>query len=73
LQLWDIRTYGLVKTFDWKNNDPDGSTSIYSCKFVKPHKNAVIACGANQNSVKIFSTDSGDLLHSLTEIDPIIG
>lgn len=73
LQLWDLRTFGLIKTFDWKGIDPNGSSCIYSCKFVRPSKHAILACGSNKNQVKIFSADTGDMLFNMSDIDPIIG
>ena len=62
----------MLKTFDWKGNDPDGGSSVYSCKFIKPLKNAVLACGSNKHSVKVFSSDTGAQLHELTAIDPLL-
>ena len=32
----------------------------------------MIACGANNNAAKIFSVESGDMLLSLSDMDPII-
>jgi len=39
---------------------------------MRPDKSAVIACGANNNAAKIFSVESGDMLLSLSDMDPII-
>lgn len=73
--MWDLRTLGLVKNFNWPGvggSDPKGSSSLYSCKFINPQRNAIIACGSNKNSVKVFSTETGNLLHDMSTIDPII-
>ena len=35
--------------------------------------NAVLACGANTHAAKIFSTDTGNLLHDFSSVDPLIG
>ena len=63
----------VLKSFDLKGVDPNGASSIYSCKFIKPLKNAILSCGANRNQVKIFSTDTGALLFNMSDIDPLIG
>jgi len=72
LQLWDIRTLGLIRTFDWKGKDPHGGSSVYSCKLMKPEKSAVFAVGSNKNAAKVFSVDTGEMLLDLTDMDPII-
>jgi hypothetical protein len=45
---------------------------VYSCKFLKPSMNAVLACGANTHAAKIFSTDTGLMLHDFSSVDPLI-
>jgi len=39
---------------------------------MRPEKNAIIACGANKHAAKVFSVDTGNMLLSLSEMDPII-
>jgi len=34
--------------------------------------NAVLACGANTHAAKIFSTDTGAMLHDFSSFDPLI-
>jgi hypothetical protein len=39
---------------------------------MRPDKSAILACGANNNAAKVFSLESGDMLLSLSDIDPLI-
>jgi hypothetical protein len=69
-----MRKLGCIHTFDWTQGDPGKATSsLYSCKFVRPGKQAIIACGVNRNAAKVFSLQTGEMLFDITSIDPVIG
>ncbi len=39
---------------------------------MRPEKSAVLACGANSNAAKVFSVETGEMLLSLSDMDPLV-
>ena len=69
LMIWDLRNLGQPMVIPWSifKSTPSSQTQTYSCKFIQPRKCAVMACGLDQNAVKIFSATSGNPIYSFND------
>jgi COMPASS component SWD3 len=62
IQIWDIRTYKLIKTIDWDKEKKAESTYCYAAQFSKDKNSSAFAVGcSNQNIIRMFDSENNDL------------
>ncbi len=64
LQLWDLRTCGLVKDYNWVNHAEP--CMLYAGQFSKdPMARHVIGGGSGSNEARIYERESGNMIGSM--------
>jgi len=62
IQIWDIRTYKLLKTVEWDKCDKDNTTYVYASQFAKNKDSGIYGVGcSNNNIVRLFDRDRDDV------------
>ncbi len=62
IQLWDLRTYKLLETVKWDEDNKQRGPYIYTAQFSKSYKNNLIGVGSsNFNSYRVFDIDSKNI------------
>ncbi len=62
VQLWDIRTFKLIKNVDWDGENPSKATYCYAAQFPKEKNYGVFGVGcSNQNLIRMFDNELNDI------------
>lgn len=62
LEVWDIRNYEKVATYEWEPESEKPSGQIVAARFMKGSTYGIIAAGRSEKNVKIFDRKNGDVL-----------
>jgi len=61
LQIWDIRTFKLLKNIDWDTDAKSEATYCYASQFCKGKNSSIFGVGcSNKNMIRMFDNNNED-------------
>lgn len=66
LEIWDIRNFEKVSTFQWDPDTDKECGQVIAARFTRGSTFGVIAAGRSQNNVKIFDRRDGEILAKIS-------
>jgi len=62
VQIWDIRTFKLIKTIEWDKEKKEEATYCYATQFSKDKNSSLFSVGCtNKNMIRMFDNENDDL------------